>query len=184
MNLDTVIEAERIQLVAPSMALQPQMLEAIVASKQELEVFLPWVPYALTQADSVKNTKQAMENFENFDNELRFSMIDKSNNKLVGVIGLLIKDKSVPYFEIGYWLRTDSVGCGYASEAVHAIEKYAFESLNAHRVEIRCDDSNTKSKSVAQRCGYQFEGKMKNTNRLPSGELSSILVFAKISADS
>lgn len=184
MNLNTVIEAKRIRLVAPSMELQPQMLEAIVASKDELAAFLPWVPYALTQADSEKNTKQAMDNFESFNNELRFSIVDKSNNKLVGAIGLLIKDKSVPYFEIGYWVRTDCMGNGYISEAVRALEKYAFEVLNAQRIEIRCDDSNIKSKSVAQRCGYQFEGVMKNTNRLPSGELSSTLVFAKMSVNS
>lgn len=120
-----------------------------------------------------------MENFDNFENELRFSILTKQDNALIGAIGLIIRDKSVPFFEIGYWLRTTSVGFGYVAEAISVLEKYAFEQLQAHRIEIKCAESNIKSKAVALRCGYEFEGLLKNTNKLPSGELSNTLMFAK-----
>lgn len=173
------METERLKLVPPCLELQPQILDAIVESKIELSEFLTWVPYALTEKESIENTKQAIANFNNIENELRFSILNKQNNKLVGAIGLIIRDKTVPFFEVGYWLRTTCVGFGYAAEAVSVIEKYAFEQLNANRLEIKCAELNVKSKTVALRCGYEFEGRMKNTNRLPSGELSNTLVFAK-----
>lgn len=46
------METERLKLVPPCIELQPQMLEAILESKEELAIFLPWVPYALTEAES------------------------------------------------------------------------------------------------------------------------------------
>lgn len=179
MRLNGTLCNDRINLVPPCLELQPQMLEAIIESKAELEVFLPWVPYALTESESIENTKQAMANFANFDNELRYSIIDKTSQELVGAIGLLIKDKSVPYFEIGYWLRSSCVGKGYITDAIAVLEQYAFTELEARRIEIRCDKSNVKSKAVALRCGYEFEGELKQTNRLPSGALSNTLIFAK-----
>ncbi len=50
----------------------------------------------------------------------------------------------MPFFEIGYWLNTSSVGCGYVTEAVELVEQYAFESLEANRVIIRAAETNAK----------------------------------------
>ena len=40
------------------------------------------------------------------------------------------------------------------TEAVQRIEQFAFEQLGARRVEIRCDEENMKSRSVAERAGF------------------------------
>ncbi|MGX9522262.1 GNAT family N-acetyltransferase [Vibrio mediterranei] len=175
------MESDRIKLVPPSLEYQPQMLAAIQASKAELGEYLPWVPFALTQEESVETTKQAMADFENFENELRFSIIDKETDTLVGAVGLIIRDKAVPFFEIGYWLNTSSVGCGYVTEAVKLVEQYAFESLEANRVIISAAETNAKSRSVAERCGYHLEGIALNERRLPNGELCNTVIYSKIS---
>ncbi|MCP4325113.1 MAG: GNAT family N-acetyltransferase [Alteromonadales bacterium] len=173
------METERLKLLPPSMEYQPLMLEAILESQDELSVYLPWVPYALTEAESIENTKQAISNFENFEDELRYSIIERSTGRFLGVIGLIIRDKTVPYFEIGYWLRSSGVGNGFISEAVKAVETYAFKELNANRLEIKAAENNLKSRSVAQRGKYSFEGILRNDRRLPSGELSGTAVYAK-----
>nr|WP_086939870.1 GNAT family N-acetyltransferase [Thaumasiovibrio occultus] len=173
------METERLTLLPPSMALQPKMLEAIQQSQQELAVYLPWVPYALTEAESVENMRQAISNFERFEGELRYSIIEKKTERLIGAIGLIIRDKTVPSFEIGYWLHSSCVGNGFVSEAVKAVETYAFDSLNANRIEIKAAEHNTKSRAVAERCGYVFEGLLRNERRLPSGELCATAVYGK-----
>lgn len=175
------METERLKLLPPSHGHAPLMLEAIIESQKELGLFLPWVPYALTEEASALKTEEAIDNFESFENELRYSIIEKVTGNLVGVISLIIRDKSVPFFEIGYWLRTASVGLGYISEAVKVIEKYAFTELNANRVEIKVAQENRRSCSVAERCGYQFEGTFYNERRLPSGELGNTVIYAKVS---
>lgn len=173
------METSRIKLVPPSLDYQPQMLEAIRASKHELSEFLPWVPFALTEEESINTTKQAMSDFDSFESELRYSIIEKETGKLIGAIGLIIRDKEVPYFEIGYWLQTTSVGAGYVTEAVQLLEVHAFTTLKANRVEIRAAESNTKSRSVAERCGYVLEGIALNERRLPSGKLSNTVIYSK-----
>ncbi|PSW21699.1 N-acetyltransferase [Photobacterium sanctipauli] len=174
------MESKRIKLVKPSLTIVPQMFEAIIESQKELSVYLPWVPFSLTE-DAVKtNAEKAIENFESFKEELRFSIICKHTERLLGVIGLMITDKSVPYFEIGYWLRTSEVGKGYITEAIGLLEQYAFAELDAKRVEIRAAESNIKSRAVAERCGYQFELTLQNACRLPSGQLSNTVIYAKL----
>lgn len=173
------METERLKLLPPSLTLQPLMLEAIQESQHELGVYLPWVPHSLTDAESIDNTKQAIRNFENFEGELRYLIIEKETERFLGAIGLIIRDKAIPFFEIGYWLRSSCVGRGFITEAVKALEAYAFIELQANRVEIKAAVENTKSRAVAERCGYAFEGILRNDRRLPSGKISSTAVYAK-----
>ncbi len=175
-----MITTERLKLVPPSLALQPQMLNAILSSQNELGEYLPWVPHALTEQASIEDTEKAIRNFDKFEEELRFSIIHSQSEELIGAIGLIIRDKSVPFFEIGYWLRTESTGLGYVTEAVKGLEQYAFDHLKANRVEIRAAEGNAKSRNIAERCGYHLEGVYRNDRLLPSGELSNTAVYSKI----
>ncbi|MFM2485714.1 GNAT family N-acetyltransferase [Celerinatantimonas yamalensis] len=175
------MESNRLNFAAPSLAHQPLMLAAIRESQTDLAQFLPWVASALSEEESVNSTQQAIENFNNFEGELRFSLFDKASGHFVGAIGLILRNKDIPYFEIGYWLKSSCVGMGYMTEAVKTLEDYAFNDLNAKRVEIKAAEGNLKSRAVAERCGYEFEGKHCNDRILPSGELSSTVVYAKTS---
>ncbi|PSU36062.1 GNAT family N-acetyltransferase [Photobacterium lutimaris] len=176
------METERLELLPPSLERASLMLEAIQESHNELGVYLPWVPHALTDEASIENTKQAIQNFEAYEGELRYSIIEKASGKLLGAIGLIIKDKAVPYFEIGYWLRTSAYGYGYMTEAVNRLTDYALQELHANRLEITVAETNYPSRAVAERCGYEFECLKKNERRLPSGELCHTVIYSKTSA--
>jgi ribosomal-protein-serine acetyltransferase len=108
----------------------------------------------------------------------------KGRETLVGGSGLHVRDWSVPMFEIGYWCRKRFEGRGYISEAVNAITRFGFESMNAERIVIRCDANNTRSAAVARRAGYTFEGVMRRDSRAAdTNELRDTLQFAKIRAE-
>lgn len=66
------------------------------------------------------------------------------------------------------------------SEAIGLVERYAFINKEAQRVEIKMAGSNLRSQSVANRCGYKLEAHLANARRLPSGELDSTVVYAKM----
>jgi RimJ/RimL family protein N-acetyltransferase len=89
----------------------------------------------------------------------------------------------VPSFEIGYWCRTRFEGRGYITEAVRAISRFAFNELGARRLEIRCDARNERSARVAQRAGYQLEGRFHNHRIDSSGQLQDSLIFALVSEE-
>ena len=171
------MESERIRLVAPSMDLVADAQYAIKESETELSEYLTWVQESLQNPE--KNMQTATENHNEFRNEVRFYILNAKNSKLIGAIGLLIRDINVPFIELGYWIRKTETGKGYAVEAVKLLEEYAFSDLRAKRLEIRSAKSNAKSRAVAVRCGYLFEAELVNERRLPAGDLTNTIVYAK-----
>ncbi len=173
------MESERLKLIAPSLDFIDAMHAVIEECKPELSQFLPWVSDTLTKKDLEQNIEEAVINFSNFSGEFWFNIIEKKTESFIGVVGFIVRDESVPYFEIGYWLQTSKVGSGYISEAIGLVEQYAFNYKGAMRVEIKMAATNLKSRAVAERCGYGLEGQLVNARRLPSGELDSTVIYSK-----
>ncbi|MBN2304508.1 MAG: GNAT family N-acetyltransferase, partial [Anaerolineae bacterium] len=97
---------------------------------------------------------------------------------VVGGSGLHRIDWSVPRMEIGYWARTSMSGHGYITEAVLGITAFAFETLGAQRIEIRCDARNIRSAAVAERAGYTREACLRHSDRGVDGSLRDTLIYA------
>lgn len=104
----------------------------------------------------------------------------KGTDTLAGSSGLHRIGWSVPRVEIGYWRRTSFAGHGYITEAVRGITAFAFDSLGAGRVEIRCDPLYHRSVRVAERAGFRLEGGLRNFERSPGGGLRNTLIFAML----
>ncbi len=173
------MQDERIKLVPPSLDHADSMFNAISESKSELSKFLLWVTPSLSKDELMGNIQWAADNLEKFTGEFWFNIIERDTDEFIGAVGFLIRDIAVPYYEIGYWLRTNKVGKGYITRAVKLVERYAFLEHSAERVEIKMASSNAKSRAVAERCGYQFEARLVHARRLPSGELDDTLIYVK-----
>ena len=52
--------------------------------------------------------------------------------------------------QIGYWIRAEQVGHGYASEATSALTRIAFEVDGVDRIEIHCDPANSRSARIPE----------------------------------
>ena len=61
--------------------------------------------------------------------------------------------------EIGYGIIEKYQGHGYATEAVKAISKWAFQEPKVLAIEAETDDKNIASKKVLKKCGFVFTGK-------------------------
>jgi RimJ/RimL family protein N-acetyltransferase len=83
----------------------------------------------------------------------------------------------VPEFEIGFFADKDHEGQGYVTEAVRAVLGFVFQHLKAHRVRLECDDTNERSRRVAERCGMVLEGHIRENKRNDNGMLSGTLHF-------
>jgi len=58
---------------------------------------------------------------------------------------------------IGYMVDCVAEGQGYVTEAVTEIVSSIFAHLGAEQVRIHCDESNGRSRQVAERCGFRLE---------------------------
>jgi len=99
---------------------------------------------------------------------------DRATGRYLGGSGLHRIDWAVPAFEIGYWLRTSAWGQGYVSETVRVLCRFAFETLHANRVEIRCDGGNERSLAVPRRLGFAQEATLRNETRDSSDNLRAL----------
>ena len=68
-------------------------------------------------------------------------------------------------------------GRGFVTEAVTAILDMAFDHMGAHRISLRTDETNTRSRLVAQRCGFVLEGRIRDAHRHSDGSVTSELLY-------
>lgn len=172
-------ESERLLIRSPMPGDGEELFAAVRESYKELEPWMPWVHNHKTIRDSEESARQARVRFLE-RSDLRMHLFLKDTDTLIGSSGLQGIDWDVPRFEIGYWLRTSFTGGGYMTEAVRAIAAFAFDELEAKRVEIRCDPLNERSVRVAERSGFRLEGELRNHEKKPNGELRNALVFSML----
>ena len=80
--------------------------------------------------------------------------------------------------ELGYWLRNDCTGRGYATEAAAALTRVGLDMPGIERVEIRCDPENRASWAVAERLGYRLLRTSQEPVPYSEGEVAPTMVWS------
>ncbi|KAA3656664.1 MAG: N-acetyltransferase [Chloroflexi bacterium] len=173
-------ETERLTIRGPLPGDGKEVQAAVAESIDELR---PWMPWA-TEVPTVKVSEiRVREKYLDFlaRRDLILHLFLQGTHTFIGSSGLHRIDWSVPSFEIGYWVRTSFSRKGFITEAVRGISNFAFEQLEAKRVEIRCDAKNVRSAAIPQRLGFVLEGTLRNeaVDHI-TGELRDTMIFAKI----
>jgi len=176
------LETERLLIRAPRPGDGAAGNAAIRESEAELRPWMPWV-HPLPSPDDTEQVYRQMAAQWLTRESLPLILLRKEDGLFVGGSGLMCRDWSVPFFEIGYWVRTSLQGQGYITEAVRAQTRFAFDMLGARRVEIRMDARNMLSTRVAERAGYTLEGRLRHFVRDVEGKLADLLIYALTAED-
>ena len=176
------LRSERI-IVRPYRESDAQSLfEAVAESRDHLR---PWLPFADEHQTVEESRDWILQQVASW--VLREDLIpgiwEAATGRFLGGSGLHPRNWETRYFEIGYWLRASATGQGYITEAVQLLSDYAFSTLAATRVEIRCDERNVRSAAVAQRLGFVQEARLRNEQLAAGGVLRNTLIFALIPTD-
>lgn len=155
------IIGERIILSKPEVTFEFAMERFAIIEKNR-EHLLPWLAWAMPEF-----TKTAEDSFifaydadKDWEKHERFEYIiyDKVTKEDYGSIGVMKQGSSYnKTFELGFWLKKESCGKGFMLEAVKLLEDEFF-NLGAERLIIRNDVNNVKSRKVAEKAGFRFEG--------------------------
>lgn len=140
------------------------LFESLRASQAELSPWLTWVQQFNHVGEAEEGVRQAHHDFMHLK-DLRFHIFELQSGAFIGSAGLHEIKWSVPRMEIGYWLDSRYTGKGYMVEAVQQLISFAFFTLQAHRLEIRCDPTNKKSRAIAEKLDFQFEALLKDNER-------------------
>ena len=92
------------------------------------------------------------------DKGIRWGIVRKGDNELIGTCGYYDWNKTVCRAEIGYDLDPAYWGQGVMTEALHAVLRYGFEKMGLNRIQAIIDSNNTQSIKLVYRLGFKKEG--------------------------
>lgn len=108
-------------------------------------------PYTRAQVDEwIERNRRRYKN----DGVSLWAMVLKSSGEMIGDCGVIRQEVEGEYlYEIGYHLRRDQWGHGFATEAATACREWAFANLKTDRVISLIRPENVPSRRVAERNG-------------------------------
>jgi RimJ/RimL family protein N-acetyltransferase len=109
-------------------------------------------------------------------------MLERSSGELVGSISLFRTDWEARSSEVGYGVRPDQRGRGYASEAAAALARWALSKGGMQRIQLCAVTDNHPSLRVAEKAGFQREGTLRRA-QLEDDGLHDLAVFSLLADD-
>jgi [ribosomal protein S5]-alanine N-acetyltransferase len=113
---------------------------------------------------------------------LTLTIVRRSDGEVLGGAGLQRIEEDSSRAEVGYWLGKEHRGNGYAAEAVNVLLSTGFTRLRLHRIEARIFPGNSASCGVARRCGFRYEGRLREEVQ-KNGRWISTLLYSRLSSD-
>ena len=150
---------------------------AIVDSQAELAPWLGWVSPPPTPQEAEAKCCAAHERFLR-NEDLMALFFTRDAGELVGGSGLHKADWTLRQFEVGYWARSRFAGAGLITEGVRALARHAMETLAANRVFLTTDERNLRSRRLAERSGFEYEGTLRKDRLALDGQLRNTRVYA------
>lgn len=147
------IKTERLVLRKPVIKDKAEIFNSY-ASDSVVTKYLVWKPLSdLDQAELF--IKRCINNWKN-GKEFSFVIVNKESDKIIGMIRLGLNNAEG---EFGYVFDKNEWGKGYATEALRAIIRTAFDEFSG-LMEIKgiCDIENMASARVMEKAGLQFRG--------------------------
>lgn len=133
-----------------------EVMSLKVAIDTSLEALQPWLAWAANEPTPLHSLSarndEANARFER-DEDWSYGIFRHDEQRVLGRIALH-RWRDTSDFELGYWLRRDAVGKGYATEAAHALVELAFSDPDVARVVIVCDPRNVRSVAIARQLGF------------------------------
>ena len=139
------------------------------------------MPYPYRRRDAVEWVRRS-RNSRRAGRSLGLTIVRRSDGEVLGGVGLHHLEKGSFSGEVGYWLGRPYRGQGYASEAVELLVRTAFRDLGLHRVEARVFTANARSRRLAERCGFRYEGRLRD-EVWKEGRWRSVLLFSRLADD-
>ena len=129
--------------------------------EEELEYIKVWIE----EADISKYEKWVIER--------------KSDSSVVGNIDVNTVVEKHNYCNVGYTIRYDYWGNGYAAEALKAVSDHLLNNRGYYLVECSCNELNKQSSKVMLKAGFKKDGYIANRRLNKDGIYSGVEYYSK-----
>lgn len=175
------IETERLVIRCYEPDDAPLLKECVDSSIDHL---LPWMPWAKDEPQTIDEKVELLLRFRgNFDRgeDFAYGVFEPDETHQLGGTGLHTRGGENAY-EIGYFLRADAIGNGYATELSAVLTRVGFEVGEAERMDIKIAPDNERSMRIPEKLGYTREGLLRRRlePRDDDGRLRDFFLFTMV----
>ncbi|MGB7996134.1 MAG: GNAT family N-acetyltransferase [Photobacterium halotolerans] len=181
MKLDFMLTTPRLYLRPYKIADVDDNLSAVLESQSDLSPWVEWCHDGYDQQDAHAWLSASQMNWK-IDNGYELAIFTRRDGKFLGTVCLNNLSQLTNCAELGYWIRSSCHRQGYATEAIIALARFAFDTLALTRLEIVVHITNTPSQKTAERTGALFESLSRN-RIYTHGKACDGMVYALIPQD-
>jgi ribosomal-protein-alanine N-acetyltransferase len=137
------------------------------ASDPEVTKYLTWPAH-----ESVEVSRWVLDSWiQEYEkaNFYQWMIVLKELDEPVGSISVVRQREDIGEAEIGYCIGRNWWRKGIVSEALAAVIGYLFAEVGMNRVSARHDPNNPNSGAVMRKCGMQYEGTARSSDRNNQG---------------
>jgi [ribosomal protein S5]-alanine N-acetyltransferase len=114
--------------------------------------------------------------------DLHTVVVAEEGGELLGSAGISGLDRATGRCAVGYWVAARARGRGVATRALRLLCAYAFDRLDAQRIEAWIDPENPASLRVAERLGFTREGLLRSFMPI-NGVRRDLLMYSLLPGD-
>jgi ribosomal-protein-serine acetyltransferase len=132
------------------------MTDLIVRNQERLARWEPWAEQPATLEGTRAYIRAALEDFVR-GRQISTIIALADGRRFIGRCGVRIN----PYAasgDIGYWIDGEYEGRGITSRATRALVTSVFAELGLKKIDLRTSVQNKRSRALAERLGFGFEG--------------------------
>ncbi|MGP8080575.1 MAG: GNAT family N-acetyltransferase [Dehalococcoidales bacterium] len=165
-NRNSKKPAKQISIITTRLSLQHLTLKNApdlfaYRSKPEVYLYQSWQPKTIQDAQVFIKSTADRPGIVNTWYQL--GIFRKDNEELIGDLGIHFIVPEGRQIELGYTLKPEQQGRGYATEAVNSLIDYLFGKMGTHRISCSLDSRNTRSKLLVERLGFRQEAHFKQS---------------------
>jgi diamine N-acetyltransferase len=169
-----MLQNDKIQL----RAVEPEDLERLYRWENKPELWCvgntrnPYSRYMLKQY-ILQSDKDIYET-----RQLRLMMVSVATDETVGTVDLFDFDIHNSRIALGLYVDEAFQGNGYAKSALKLVEDYVFNFLRINQLYCHIAETNTASRTMFEKEGYETNGILKSWIKTPEG-FDNIIVFQR-----
>jgi RimJ/RimL family protein N-acetyltransferase len=155
----------------------PALKAAIDGSLAELKRWMSWAKNEPSELSAVEERLSRFQAEFAAGTHWACGIFPPSDHEVLGGVSLIPRI-GPGALELGYWLRNDCTGRGYATEAAAALTRVGLDLPGIERIEIRCDPENRPSAAVPARLGYRLIRTSLEPVPYSEGEMAPTMVWS------
>lgn len=149
-------------------------------NRERLKAFFPGTVSRTLTLEATRNF--ILENNQKRSEKTYFSfvVINTENQDFVGYLDLKNIVWDLPKAEMGFFMDEMYAHKGFTTQIFQAFCDYCMKEMGFIKLFLRTHESNTSACHLAQKCGFQLEGTIRNDHRTTDGAVVDLLYFGKI----